>query len=557
MIRRLVAERRIPFIKWGHLLRFDPCQIAEWLASQRVPVTIAPIRTSRTLSVRLHPAVPCFVHSPRKPQLIPHAQQQVSVDEGNDVGSRALGEHDLVHRPQASTFRQIETIVVDHSSRDETEARQLLRSDPTIPSHCAEARSIAIGSSAADHLRSDVIYETLPNELTGTLRYGASPYQPPPKSPFTTTRERRRVASWSERPNASAIASSSSGNRWPYRSSVTLIDEWPIRDWIAFGCAPAAIASATLVCRRSWNRHDTAAAACALEKWCVRKLDDDSGLPAALANTSASGPGCAKRSRWAASSEAVNGEMRDRTHASRRLRLLAQERPVLELHQLFGDPDLPVAQVDLAAAQPDQLAPTHPAVDGDVDQRPVPLVVRLGEPDRLIPVEERHLPLRDPRRVDALARVGQDLLLLHRDLQHAAKRPVVPMHRRRRDASGDLVVQPVLDLVGRQLPEPVRTEPRQHVLVEVTAVGLLRRRRQPPAQRQELLGPLGEWRVGVARIDPLAAELVGIDLAEEPLGVGLAGERARLDACRAGRESSSVLAPLLLRCTPSEPPREA
>jgi excisionase family DNA binding protein len=41
-VRRLVAERRIPFIKWGHLLRFDPCQIAEWLASQRVPATNRP-----------------------------------------------------------------------------------------------------------------------------------------------------------------------------------------------------------------------------------------------------------------------------------------------------------------------------------------------------------------------------------------------------------------------------------------------------------------------------------------------------------------------------------
>ena len=38
-VRRLVAERRIPFIKWGHLLRFDPCQIAEWLASRQVPTT--------------------------------------------------------------------------------------------------------------------------------------------------------------------------------------------------------------------------------------------------------------------------------------------------------------------------------------------------------------------------------------------------------------------------------------------------------------------------------------------------------------------------------------
>lgn len=38
-VRRLVAERRIPFIKWGHLLRFDPSQIAEWLTSRQVPIT--------------------------------------------------------------------------------------------------------------------------------------------------------------------------------------------------------------------------------------------------------------------------------------------------------------------------------------------------------------------------------------------------------------------------------------------------------------------------------------------------------------------------------------
>ena len=37
-VRRLVSERRIPFLKWGHLLRFDPAQIADWLTSQRVPV---------------------------------------------------------------------------------------------------------------------------------------------------------------------------------------------------------------------------------------------------------------------------------------------------------------------------------------------------------------------------------------------------------------------------------------------------------------------------------------------------------------------------------------
>jgi excisionase family DNA binding protein len=36
-IRRLVAERRIPFIKWGHLIRFDPSEIATWLEHSRVP----------------------------------------------------------------------------------------------------------------------------------------------------------------------------------------------------------------------------------------------------------------------------------------------------------------------------------------------------------------------------------------------------------------------------------------------------------------------------------------------------------------------------------------
>lgn len=30
-IRRLVLERRIPFIKWGHLVRFDPVEIRKWI----------------------------------------------------------------------------------------------------------------------------------------------------------------------------------------------------------------------------------------------------------------------------------------------------------------------------------------------------------------------------------------------------------------------------------------------------------------------------------------------------------------------------------------------
>lgn len=34
-VRRLVQERRIPFIKWGHLLRFDPVVIASWIDEHR------------------------------------------------------------------------------------------------------------------------------------------------------------------------------------------------------------------------------------------------------------------------------------------------------------------------------------------------------------------------------------------------------------------------------------------------------------------------------------------------------------------------------------------
>ena len=43
-VRRLVAERRIPFIKWGHLLRFDPVEVSAWLETQRLAATAPPVR---------------------------------------------------------------------------------------------------------------------------------------------------------------------------------------------------------------------------------------------------------------------------------------------------------------------------------------------------------------------------------------------------------------------------------------------------------------------------------------------------------------------------------
>jgi excisionase family DNA binding protein len=36
-VRRLVQEKRVPFIKWGHLLRFDPDEIERWIDGARRP----------------------------------------------------------------------------------------------------------------------------------------------------------------------------------------------------------------------------------------------------------------------------------------------------------------------------------------------------------------------------------------------------------------------------------------------------------------------------------------------------------------------------------------
>jgi excisionase family DNA binding protein len=54
-VRRLVAERRIPFLKWGRLLRFDAEEIAVWLEEARVPAQSPGMATgagSRSRSLR-------------------------------------------------------------------------------------------------------------------------------------------------------------------------------------------------------------------------------------------------------------------------------------------------------------------------------------------------------------------------------------------------------------------------------------------------------------------------------------------------------------------------
>jgi hypothetical protein len=107
------------------------------------------------------------------------------------------------------------------------------------------------------------------------------------------------------------------------------------------------------------------------------------------------------------------------------------------------------------------------------------------------------------------------------------------MNRARRHAGGDLVHQPVLDLVGRQAADPVAAEAGEEVLLEVAPVGVLRRRRESPGEREKRAGPVRERCLGPVRIDPAPALQVDLHLAKEMLGVGLAREGlAQLAAAR-------------------------
>ena len=35
-VRRVIAERRIPYVKVGHLVRFERCEIDRWVESNRI-----------------------------------------------------------------------------------------------------------------------------------------------------------------------------------------------------------------------------------------------------------------------------------------------------------------------------------------------------------------------------------------------------------------------------------------------------------------------------------------------------------------------------------------
>jgi excisionase family DNA binding protein len=50
-VRRLIADRRIPYLKWGHLLRFDPIEIEGWLDEARRPAS-PEVVTMQALHIR-------------------------------------------------------------------------------------------------------------------------------------------------------------------------------------------------------------------------------------------------------------------------------------------------------------------------------------------------------------------------------------------------------------------------------------------------------------------------------------------------------------------------
>ena len=65
-VRRLVFERRIPFIKWGHLLRFDPDELEQWLDGARIGVT-GEAYAAGASPVRSRPSRSCSPKEARSP----------------------------------------------------------------------------------------------------------------------------------------------------------------------------------------------------------------------------------------------------------------------------------------------------------------------------------------------------------------------------------------------------------------------------------------------------------------------------------------------------------
>lgn len=117
-----------------------------------------------------------------------------------------------------------------------------------------------------------------------------------------------------------------------------------------------------------------------------------------------------------------------------------------------------VSEVEFCPPEPNELAPSHPGFDGEIDEGPVAYLMRLCEVDGLSPGEKDHLARGDSWWIYPLEGIDKKLLLLHGNLQHAAKGSVVTVYRARRDPCFDLVIQPVLDLIRGESSDPVRAK---------------------------------------------------------------------------------------------------
>ena len=107
-VRRLVAERRIPFIKWGHLLRFDRAEIEEWPGSGLGPARVSPRRARGDTEA---PA-------PLDPHPVPHSS-------GSPL-TPAPG-HPGIHQPAESrSDRQLPDRQPGRAQRDDDTTRQII-----------------------------------------------------------------------------------------------------------------------------------------------------------------------------------------------------------------------------------------------------------------------------------------------------------------------------------------------------------------------------------------------------------------------------------------------
>jgi hypothetical protein len=135
--------------------------------------------------------------------------------------------------------------------------------------------------------------------------------------------------------------------------------------------------------------------------------------------------------------------------------------------------------------------------------------------------------VRNPRGIDAIARVGEDLPLLDGHLHHAPQHPVVPMNRGRREpASTSSFSQFSISSAGRW---PSRSHGSAAGCTSRCLAGRSPACSSPASgtAASTRLPPHRQWDIGVGRVHPLSAQPVRVELAEEPLCVRLARERAR------------------------------